>query len=53
MSSPFAEVLRDLAVAQRDLDAGRVRETLALIESALDQSDLTPQFDAIHARLRA
>ena len=41
-----------ILVAQRDLDTGCVRETLALLQSALDRSDLVPQFDALHARVR-
>jgi hypothetical protein len=39
--------IRAIITAKRDLDVARVRETLALLESALDQSDLTPVFEAI------
>ncbi len=34
------------------LDVGIVRETLAILEQALDQSDLQPTFDALLARVR-
>jgi hypothetical protein len=42
-----------IAAAQGDaLDAGRVRKLLALLEEALDQSDLLPAFEACLARSR-
>ena len=42
-----------LAARLPELDLGLIRETLALLEQALDQSDLTPAFERLLARARA
>jgi hypothetical protein len=41
-----------IVVANPRLDVERVRDTLELLEAALGQSDLVPQFETILARLR-
>jgi hypothetical protein len=41
------EDVRGIVVARRDLNLSQVRETLTMLEGALDQSDLTPLFEAI------
>jgi hypothetical protein len=41
------EDVRGIISANRALDVSRVRETLLLLEGALDQSDLTPLFEGI------
>jgi hypothetical protein len=41
------EDIRGIVTAKRDLNVSQVRETLTLLEGALDQSDLTPLFEKI------
>jgi hypothetical protein len=41
-----------IVAANADLDAAQVRETLALLEAALDQSDLIPLWQSILQRTR-
>jgi len=41
-----------ILAAQRNLNIERVRKTLDALERALDQSDLSPRFEALRARAR-
>jgi hypothetical protein len=41
-----------IVAANADLDLAQTRETIALLETALDQSDLTPRFESILAKVR-
>ena len=44
------EDVKSILVAKRNLDLGQVRETLSLLEKALDQSDLLPVFEKLNDR---